>query len=400
LFVWADVRATAGAWPPDGEPRAPLLFPTLATLVMLGSSWTLARRRRGATLALGLVFVALQIAGWTALWRLGVTPSSGRYGSLVFTFGAFHALHVVVGFLGLMLARASSVNWGRFWHFVGAVWLVLFAALYLAGCSDGRAIKQPLVLAGGRTITPRTLERGRAAYAQYCRPCHGDDGDGRGFSAVGLRPPPRDFTQALFKFGHVPVPQLPPDDELSRLVRRGLNGTGMRPWELSDDELDAALQYIKTFSRRWQEEPPGVAIVPSTDPFGPARADEAIARGAELYHKKAQCSACHPAYQGHVPTAPGKLKDTDFCLAWKPGWRTLDERECAQPVRLLPPDFTRDPLRSIYAGSEIVDLYRLIASGIAGAAMPTWKGALPEDELWALAYYVRSLMPPGALVTR
>ena len=24
--------------------------------------------------------------------------------------------------------------------------------------------------------------------------------------------------------------------------------------------------------------------------------------------------------------------------------------------------------------------------------MPTWKGALPDDDLWAMAYYVRSLI--------
>jgi mono/diheme cytochrome c family protein len=55
---------------------------------------------------------------------------------------------------------------------------------------------------------------------------------------------------------------------------------------------------------------------------------------------------------------------------------------------VYPPDFTFHPLRS---GSELPDLYRTIAAGIGGTAMPTWKGALDEQQLWALAYYVRSL---------
>ena len=38
------------------------------------------------------------------------------------------------------------------------------------------------------------------------------------------------------------------------------------------------------------------------------------------------------------------------------------------------------------------DLYRTIGAGIGGAAMPQWKGALPEDSLWALVYYVQSLV--------
>jgi mono/diheme cytochrome c family protein len=38
------------------------------------------------------------------------------------------------------------------------------------------------------------------------------------------------------------------------------------------------------------------------------------------------------------------------------------------------------------------DLYRVISAGVGGAAMPTWKGAIPEENLWALAYYVQSLV--------
>jgi heme/copper-type cytochrome/quinol oxidase subunit 3/mono/diheme cytochrome c family protein len=399
LFVWADVRWTAGAWPPDGEPRAPLAYPAFATLLMAASSWALARRRVTLTALLGVAFVAVQAAGWAALWRLGVTPSSGRYGSLVYTFGAFHALHVLTGLVGLLAARTSR-SWRRFWHFVGAVWLCLFAVLYLAGCADGRALPAGMVLPGGRVVDGRTLARGRAAYQQYCRPCHGEFGDGRGASAIGLRPPPRDFTPALFKFGHVPAGALPPDDELRAIVHSGLEGTAMRPWDLSSDELDGVIQYLKLFSPRWLAEAAAPAIEASPDPFGAAHATEAVALGAEVYHKKAQCSSCHPEYVGRATKRPALLRQTDYCLEWKPGWKRLDERECALPVKVLPPDFTRDPLRTVHAGSELPDLYRVIAAGIGGSGMPTWKGALDEDELWALAYYVRSLRPTAALVTR
>src|SRR3954466_10118772 len=76
LFVWADVRLSAGAWPPDGEPRAPLVYPAAATVLMAVSSWALARGRMRATIALGVAFVAVQAGGWVALYRAGVTPSS------------------------------------------------------------------------------------------------------------------------------------------------------------------------------------------------------------------------------------------------------------------------------------------------------------------------------------
>ena len=205
LFVWADVRLSSPVWPPDGEPRAPLFYPAVATVLIAASSWLLARGRIAATIVAGIGFVAVQLAGLVALWRAGVTPSSGRYGSLLYTFLALHGLHVVVGLGGLVLARgrfsSGLPSWRRFWHFVGAVWLVLFCALYLAGCADEHT-------------------RGRVAYQQYCRPCHGDAGDGHGFSSVGLRPPPRDFTQPQFKCAPCPRP-LPPDVKLERVIRKG-----------------------------------------------------------------------------------------------------------------------------------------------------------------------------------
>jgi heme/copper-type cytochrome/quinol oxidase subunit 3/mono/diheme cytochrome c family protein len=354
LFVWADVRLSANAWPPDGEPRAPLLYPAVATLFIAASSWLLVRGRVAATVMCGVGFVAVQLLGLSALWRSGVTPSSGRYGSILYTFLALHGLHVVVGLAGLVIARAAQRNWRLFWHFVGGVWLVLFCVLFLAGCRD-------------------KVEGGRAVYTQYCRPCHGDNGDGRGFSSTGLRPPPRDFTQALFKFGHTRVPELPPDSELKQIIRNGLAGTAMRPWDLSDGELDDVVQYIKTFSPRWKIDKIGEAIAPSPDPWGASRANEAIARGDKMF--ATTCASCH---------VNRELKTTEYCLRGTP-------EDCKLPVRELAPDLRCDTLRTIRPGSELVDLYRVVAAGIGGAGMPTWKGGLPEDDLWAIAYYVRSL---------
>ncbi len=62
-------------------------------------------------------------------------------------------------------------------------------------------------------------------------------------------------------------------------------------------------------------------------------------------------------------------------------------------VDVLPPDFTIDKLRSIRRGNELTDLHRLISAGVG--KMPAWTGALSESELWALAYYVRSLQLLG-----
>ena len=71
-------------------------------------------------------------------------------------------------------------------------------------------------------------------------------------------------------------------------------------------------------------------------------------------------------------------------------------------VKILPPDFTFNELRG---GDELPDIYRAIAAGIGGTAMPTWKNVLPDPDLWAMAHYVRSLValrgtPEGAALQK
>jgi mono/diheme cytochrome c family protein len=81
----------------------------------------------------------------------------------------------------------------------------------------------------------------------------------------------------------------------------------------------------------------------------------------------------------------------------------------AKNHQLLPPDFLFHKVKTAYpVGTQInegdhryvpyteemqrEELYRTIGVGIGGAAMPGWKGVLEEDKLWALVYYVQSLV--------
>lgn len=265
------------------------------------------------------------------------------------------------------------------------------AALALAGCSSPR-FTSDMSLAG-KTVTAATLNSGYESYTLYCRTCHGDDGTGNGASAPGLRPSPRDFTQAQFKFGWV-VDGLPHDDDLERIVRSGLHGTAMLPWDILDRELQTALQYIKTFNvEEWRDGQLGEKVEPGPDPFGAARNAEALERGKVVYHGVAQCGSCHPSYATKDFISTARDGKADF----REGMYDSEIKEsqyqhAGRKLTILPPDFTWHALRSIRAGSETEDLYRVIGAGIPGTAMPSWKGSLPEEDLWALAYYVRSLM--------
>jgi hypothetical protein len=268
------------------------------------------------------------------------------------------------------------------------------AAFALGACKGyvAQEFKEPLKLAGGQTVSVAQLQSGRDGYMQYCRPCHGEHGDGKGPAALGLRPPPRDFTSGLFKFAAVPGGSLPHDEDLLRIVKNGLHGTAMLAWDVPDRRLQDIIQYLKTFSPRWKEEEPGEVIAASPDPWA-QRPAQGAERGRKLYHGLAQCLGCHPAYASRreIDAASRELTGnptTDF----RPDLYGALLKESDYGVKLLPPDFTRAELRSIRAGHQAEDLYRVIASGVGGTAMPSWKGSLPEDDLWALVHYVSTLV--------
>jgi mono/diheme cytochrome c family protein len=297
------------------------------------------------------------------------------------------------------------------------LWLVLGV-----GCSSGAPAPklEPLKLGDGRTVAAATLERGRDVYAYYCLSCHGVRGDGQGPAAVGMRPPPRNFRQGLFKFGGVAAGELPTDEALRRTVRRGLHGTPMLPWDVPEADVEAVVQYVKTFSPRWQEEEPGQPLEVSADPWK-GREAEAVERGKAVYHVAgrghAGCSGCHIAYlpkpelEALTEQVTGRkvdlskadpytqlARDSDYTVA------VDDQGEPAQMAKVLPPDFLLHRLRTVWPLETTVDgaaytprqqredLYLVIAAGVGGAAMPTWKDAIPEENLWALAYYVQTLV--------
>jgi len=266
------------------------------------------------------------------------------------------------------------------------------AGLALAGCSTWEAPRfdGPRRL-GGALVPAATLERGGRAYMKACRPCHGSGGDGRGPQGVGLDPPPRDLRLGVVAFGSAPAGSLWRDEDVVRIVRGGLAGTGMRAWDdVSDEDLAAIVQFVKTLAPRFAEEAPEPAVEVSPDPWTDAAA--AAARGRLVYHALGRCQACHPAY-----APPSEIA----AMARSAGTAVEPRPDAARP-RLVPSDFgrpiaatdfARDPLRSVRPGHRAEDLYRAVAAGLGGTGMPTWKGALPEADLWALVHYLEALAP-------
>jgi mono/diheme cytochrome c family protein len=263
-----------------------------------------------------------------------------------------------------------------------------------AACKGYRVeeFREPRKL-GGKEVSANVLTEGREAYTQYCRACHGDAGDGKGPAARGLRPPPRDFTTGTFKFAAVPGGSLPHDDDLERIIQDGLHGTAMLAWDgIPEDKVHEIIQYLKTFSERWNEEEPGERIVAEPDPWK-GREEEAVLRGKKVYHGLAQCLSCHPSYASKEEiSAIGKELTGNPVTDFREDMYGAMLTDSEFGVKLLPPDFLRSELRSVRPDHRKEDLFRVIASGVGGTAMPTWKGSLPDEELWALVHYVDSLL--------
>ena len=99
------------------------------------------------TIVLGALFLIGTGAEWHRLiYEDGLTIRTNLFGTTFYSLVGLHASHVIVGLLlltiGLLLALGGHVNAthaGRaetlsvYWHFVDAVWVVVFLVVYVVG---------------------------------------------------------------------------------------------------------------------------------------------------------------------------------------------------------------------------------------------------------------------------
>jgi heme/copper-type cytochrome/quinol oxidase subunit 3 len=141
-------------WLPERLPNFALSAPN--SILLIASSFVAAygerqvlrggsRAKAAASLALaafmGGVFFGVQMLEWT---NKDFTLASNSYGSLYYAITGFHAAHVIVGVLVLIVlalwtglgyfdtGRSAPVSVGViYWHFVDAVWVVVFFTFYV-----------------------------------------------------------------------------------------------------------------------------------------------------------------------------------------------------------------------------------------------------------------------------
>jgi mono/diheme cytochrome c family protein len=216
-------------------------------------------------------------------------------------------------------------------------------------------------------LTDALRVAGARVYDQRCAACHGRRGDGRGWAARELPFAPRDFTTGVYKIRSTPSGSIPTDADLFATISRGMHGTPMMAWSgLPEDERWALVERLKTFSVRFAQESPGPVVeVPAEPP-----ADAALVAEGERLWGRARCGACHGSGDGHGPGVAFLQKDPD------------------RRVRVR--DLTRG---EFLRGTSARDIFLTLRTGMDGTPMGSYAGALSYRETWALAAYVRSLLP-------
>jgi cytochrome c oxidase subunit III len=142
-------------------PREVLETPIFYTICLLSSSLTihfagklLERGRRGAflglwllTIVLGSLFLYGTGQEWHRLiYEHGLTISTNLFGTTYYSLVGLHASHVAIGLILLSIAlffglagRVGPEQSARvdvlslYWHFVDAVWVVVFTVVYILG---------------------------------------------------------------------------------------------------------------------------------------------------------------------------------------------------------------------------------------------------------------------------
>jgi len=155
-YIYYIGKSLAGPTPHDV-----LKLPIFTTVCLLSSSLTvhfavsaLSKSKPrlcsiwlAATVLLGAIFLAGTASEWHELiYRDGLTIKTNLFGTTFYSLVGLHASHVVIGLFLLSLALLFSLRGdvtakhaGRlevlslYWHFVDAVWVVVFLVVYVLG---------------------------------------------------------------------------------------------------------------------------------------------------------------------------------------------------------------------------------------------------------------------------
>lgn len=211
---------------------------------------------------------------------------------------------------------------------------------------------------GGRT--------GAQVYAAECAQCHGEQGNGKGTAYPHLAAKPRDFTRKKFKLRTTGPGEMPSRADLMQTLTLGIRSHAMPAFDfLNEAERKAVIEQVLSFA--------GAAGKPDPEPLRvppvPEATPEVLAAGQAAYDK-IQCGKCHQ------PNAED---------AQRPDL-TDESNEPVHPPHLRFEEF----IGPDGAG----DLYTRLRTGMDGTPMPSFAGAVSDEDLMALAVWLKSQRDP------
>jgi cytochrome c oxidase subunit 3 len=102
------------------------------------------RNMMAVTMVLGMLFIGLQIIGFSQLWSQGLTLTANVSYSFLYVIIGLHALHVVGGVIALVLMALKAISTksrvyshvpvdliSTYWHFVDLLWIYLLVFLLM-----------------------------------------------------------------------------------------------------------------------------------------------------------------------------------------------------------------------------------------------------------------------------
>lgn len=230
-------------------------------------------------------------------------------------------------------------------------------------------------LAQQRVYLPGEIEGGGRLYQSNCTGCHGPEGDGV---------PAVNFGRGQFR-------RSSSDDDLVRVIVRGIPGTAMPPGNFSEGQAGTIVAYLRSMSGA-----------------GGASATGDVGRGKALFESKGECLTCHSVAGSGSRVGPNltEIGQTRRAVELErsllePGAEIRPENRVVRAVtrdgatvtgRLLNQDtFT---LQLIDSNERLLSLDKstLREFRIASTStMPSYRGKLTVQELADLVRYLSSL---------
>lgn len=179
------------------------------------------------------------------------------------------------------------------------------------------------------------LAQGQALYRDHCASCHGTSGNGDGPGAAGLSPAPANLAEHEYS-----------PARLAQALWNGVSGTAMPGWR---DHPPADLASIVVAVQALR--------APAADA---APAQGTLEQGAAVYQQ--HCAQCHGARGDGLGTAAGSLT-------------------------VAPADFTAQRATLTRATTAV-------RRGVPGTPMAPFTTELSDEDVTAVAHYIRSLFAP------